>query len=73
MIQKNDNKDMEEKIELLIKDNKLRQKLAEEGIKTAQRFQWENSIEKIEEYYRKIANYQIFNDKDEKEDNNDER
>lgn len=73
MIQKNDNKDMEEKIELLIKDNKLRQKLAEEEIKTAQRFQWENSIEKIEEYYRKIANYQIFNDKDEKEDNNDER
>ena len=73
VIQKNDNKDMEEKIELLIKDNKLRQKLAEEGIKTAQRFQWENSIEKIEEYYRKIANYQIFNDKDEKEDNNDER
>lgn len=59
VIQKHNSKNMEEKLELLINDKKLRKKIAREGIKTAQRFQWENSIEKIEEYYREIASYQI--------------
>lgn len=63
VIKKHDSKDMEEKVELLINDKMLRKKIAIEGMKTAQRFQWENSVEKIEEYYREIASYQIKKDR----------
>jgi len=45
-----------EKINLLLKNNKLRQKMSENGIRVAERYNWDNIIDEIESFYLKIIN-----------------
>lgn len=59
VIKHHDKKDMTEKVEMLINDRKLIHKIAQNGIKTAERFNWENTICDMEKYFREIAKYRI--------------
>ena len=59
VINHHDKDDMKEKIEMLINDKKLMHKIAENGMKTALKFNWDNSIINMEKYFRKIAKYRI--------------
>ena len=59
VINHHDKDDMKEKIEMLINDKKLIHKIAENGMKTALKFNWDNSIINMEKYFRKIAKYRI--------------
>lgn len=63
--------DMMEKIERLIKDRELMYRIAKDGKETASRFNWDNSIKDMEEYFREIAKYKVerANEKGEFEDN----
>ena len=63
--------DMMEKIERLIKDRELMYRIAKDGKETASRFNWDNSIKDMEEYFREIAKYKVerVNEKGEFEDN----
>ena len=59
VINHHDKDDMKEKIEMLINDKKLMHKIAENGMKTALKFNWDNSVINMEKYFRKIAKYRI--------------
>ena len=59
VINHHDKDDMKEKIEMLINDKKLKHKIAENGMKTALKFNWDNSVINMEKYFRKIAKYRI--------------
>ena len=59
VINHHDKDDMKEKIEMLINDKKLIHKIAENGMKTALKFNWDNSVINMEKYFRKIAKYRI--------------
>jgi len=57
----NDIDDIVEKTKILIENLDLRKKLSENGITTAQKFNWDESIAQIISYYRKIAEYKVIN------------
>ena len=57
VIKHHDKADMSEKIEKLINDKELMKKIAKNGMETAQKFNWDNSIKEMEEYYRELAKY----------------
>ena len=59
VIKKNDINDIVEKVSILIESPNDRRKLVEEGINTAKRFSWKNSIDAIEEYYKELCNYKV--------------
>lgn len=59
IIQKHNLDDLTEKIELLINDTEKRIQLMKNGIETSNKFSWEKSVDKIENYYRNIAQYKI--------------
>ena len=59
VINHHDKEEMKEKIEMLINDKKLMHKIAENGMKTALKFNWDNSVINMEKYFRKIAKYRI--------------
>ena len=59
VIKKHNSEDMLKKMEILIKDRNLLQKLSKKGIETAKRFSWDSSIENIERYYKEIAKYKL--------------
>jgi len=59
IIGKNNIADMIEKITMLINDTKLRQNIAAAAMEAAQAFDWEYTTDKLINYYRDIASYQI--------------
>lgn len=59
IIEKDNVNDIVEKLEILLKDSKIREKLAKNGIETSKQYTWEKTIKKIEEYYTDIAKYKI--------------
>lgn len=61
LIQKHNIEDIYQKTEFLINNKEFRKKLSEEGMKTAQKYNWDNSIKHIDEYYRKLVKYKISN------------
>lgn len=77
VIKKHDTEDMEAKIELLLNNYEMLENISKEGIKTAERFQWENSIKEVENYYRMISRYKtidgVDNKKERKKDSEDAR
>lgn len=59
IIDKNNIADMVEKISILISDTKLRRNIAAAALDTAQAFDWDHTADKLINYYRDIASYQI--------------
>lgn len=59
VIEKDNIDDMVSKIELLLNNEELRSMLAENGAKKAKEFSWENTMEKIVNYYQEVANYKV--------------
>ena len=57
IIKKNDIADMMDKIEMLIKDAKLRQSLSTEALKTAKQFDWTSTTDNLLVYYQNIARH----------------
>lgn len=55
----NDINDIVEKTKLLIENKELRNILAQNGVETAKKFNWENSVLQTISYYYKIAEYQV--------------
>ncbi|MDR1736281.1 MAG: glycosyltransferase [Oscillospiraceae bacterium] len=49
--------EMASKLELLINDVKLRRRLSENGLKTAEQFDWDITADKLAMYYKEIACY----------------
>ena len=52
--------DIKEKIEILIKDDKLRKKLSKNSKLTSEKYTWNNVIDKLEKYYKEIAKYEVI-------------
>ncbi|MDR1669109.1 MAG: glycosyltransferase [Oscillospiraceae bacterium] len=46
-------------LERLIRDADLRKRLSENGLKTAEQFDWDITADKLTEYYKEIAAYQV--------------
>lgn len=61
LIEKHDIDDICAKIEYLINNQELRKEIAKEGIKTAQKYNWDNSIKQIKGYYQELTKYKITN------------
>ena len=59
IINKHDANDMFNKIECLINDSNLRKKMQNEGLITSKKFSWDESTNKLENYYKEIAKYKI--------------
>jgi glycosyltransferase involved in cell wall biosynthesis len=59
IINKHDIDDIEAKLTLLITDAGLRSRLSKAALRTAQRFSWEKTADKLEEYYREIARWEV--------------
>ena len=57
----NDINDIVEKAKTLIENTNLRKKLSENVMKTAKKFNWEESVSQSIEYYKKISTYKIIN------------
>lgn len=56
---KNNIADMVEKLTILIDDVNLRENLSAEGMKSAQAFDWSQTVDSLVSYYQDIARYQI--------------
>ena len=54
-----DEDDMKEKIERLINDRDLLHRIAKNGMETASKFTWDNSINDMEKYFREISKYRV--------------
>lgn len=52
--------DIKNKIKILISDIKLREKLSKNSQITSESYTWKNVIDKLEDYYREIAKYEII-------------
>jgi glycosyltransferase involved in cell wall biosynthesis len=59
VIEKDNIKDMCEKIKELLDNEGLRNKLSESAVRTAQEYSWDRTISEIEEYYREVAKHKV--------------
>lgn len=59
IIEKHNLQDLMEKIEFLINNKEKREEIAKNGIETSKRFSWDESTNKIENYYKQIAQYKV--------------
>ena len=55
IVKKHNTGDLVQKIEMLINDKELRQKLARNGLETAKTMNWEESVSQLIEYYQQIS------------------
>lgn len=60
VIKHHNKEDMKEKIEMLINDKNLMHKMSQNGIATASKFNWDNTILSMEKYFREIAKYKVI-------------
>ena len=63
LVQKEDIKDIYEKIKLLINNSCLREKIAKNALETSKLYSWEKVIDEIEEYYKDVAKYKVCEEK----------
>ncbi len=59
IIKKNDVNDIVNKVEILIENPIYRSRIIKEGINTSKRFNWKNSIDAMEKYFRKLSQYEV--------------
>ena len=62
VIKHHNKEDMKEKIEMLINDKNLMHNMAQKGIITASKFNWDNTILSMEKYFREIAKYKVIDE-----------
>lgn len=62
VIKHHNKEDMKEKIEMLINDKNLMHNIAQKGIITASKFNWNNTIFSMEKYFREIAKYKVIDE-----------
>lgn len=60
LVEKDNINDLVEKMELLLVDSALRNKIAINGVETSKQFSWDKTINQIVQYYKKIANYDVL-------------
>ena len=60
LIEKDNVKDIENKVKLLIDNKKLREKLSRNAIKTSKQYSWDKTINEIEEYYKDVSRYKVI-------------
>lgn len=65
IIQKHNQLDLIEKVEYLINNEEKRMELIRNGIETSRKFSWQNSTKNMDQYYKKIAEYNVLTDIDE--------
>ena len=59
IVKKHDTLDLVQKIESLINDRELRERLSKNGMETAKKFSWDSCIDKLICYYQEISKYKI--------------
>lgn len=59
IIEKNNEEDIYKKLKILLEDRTKRKAISAVGVETAKEYSWEKTIEKLERYYRKIAEYEV--------------
>lgn len=57
----NDINDIVEKVKMLIDNKNLRKIISENGMRTAEKFNWKESVSQSIEYYKEISQYKIVN------------
>ena len=62
VIKQDDIEDMKSKIKILYQNEDLRKKLIKNALESSGQYHWDNIIPKIEEYYKKIAQYKVIKD-----------
>ena len=62
IIQKDNIKDIYNKVKMLMENDNLRTKLSKNATRKAEQFSWDNTINMIEKYYRIVATYKVVND-----------
>ena len=62
VIKHHNKEDMKEKIEMLINNRDLMHKMSQDGIATASKFNWDNTILSMEKYFREIAKYKVIDE-----------
>lgn len=62
VIKHHNKEDMKEKIEMLINDKNLMHKMSQNGIATASKFNWDNTILSMEKYFGEIAKYKVIDE-----------
>ena len=62
VIKQDDIEDMKSKIKILYQNEDLRKKLIKNALESSEQYHWDNIIPKIEEYYKKIAQYKVIKD-----------
>ena len=59
IIEKDNVEDIYNKIEILINDETKRKAISAQAVETAKEYSWKKTIEKLEKYYRNIAEYEV--------------
>lgn len=59
LIEKDNVQDIVEKIEILLNDENLRHSISENAVETSKQYSWDSTMEKIIEYYKKVADYKV--------------
>ena len=60
LIEKDNIDDIVSKIEYLINNEDFRKQLALKGVDDSKKFSWDKTMKKVDEYYRKIADYEVL-------------
>ena len=67
VINHHDKEDMKSKIENLINDRDLMNRIAHNGMVTASKFNWDNTIMQMEKYFRELAKYRAVKENEKQE------
>lgn len=59
LVEKDNIEDLVEKIEILINNSELRNKIANNAVQTSKHFSWNITMDNILDYYNEIAKYQV--------------
>lgn len=51
--------DIKDKVQILINNDKLRERLSKNSLITSEKYTWKNVIDRLESYYKEIAKYEI--------------
>lgn len=60
LIEKDNIDDIVSKIEYLINNEDFRKQLALKGVEDSKKFSWDKTMKKVDEYYRKVADYEVL-------------
>ena len=59
IIEKDNVEDICKKLKMLLDDEAKREAISAKGVETATEYSWKKTIEKLEKYYRNIAEYEV--------------